>query len=32
VEVRADCTIWVPAGWVGREGALGALMLERTGV
>jgi N-methylhydantoinase A/oxoprolinase/acetone carboxylase beta subunit len=24
-----DCTIHVPAGWVGRVGELGALLLER---
>jgi N-methylhydantoinase A/oxoprolinase/acetone carboxylase beta subunit len=29
VEVRADCTIWIPAGWTGREGPLGSLVLER---
>jgi N-methylhydantoinase A/oxoprolinase/acetone carboxylase beta subunit len=29
VEVREDCTIWVPAGWTGREGPLGSLVLER---
>ncbi len=28
VVVRDDCTIWVPRGWVGRPGALGALVLE----
>ena len=28
VIARADCTVWVPAGWVGRRGPLGALMLE----
>ena len=28
VEVREDCTIWVPAGWTGREGPLGSLILE----
>ena len=31
VEVREDCTIWVPAGWTGREGPLGSLVLERDG-
>ena len=30
VEIREDCTIWVPAGWTGREGPLGSLVLERT--
>ena len=29
VEVREDCTIWVPAGWTGREGPLGSLVLTR---
>jgi N-methylhydantoinase A/oxoprolinase/acetone carboxylase beta subunit len=29
VEVREDCTIWVPEGWTGREGPLGSLLLER---
>jgi N-methylhydantoinase A/oxoprolinase/acetone carboxylase beta subunit len=24
-----DCTVWVPAGWRGRPGAAGALLLER---
>ena len=28
---RDDCTVWVPAGWSGSEGALGALVLRRTG-
>lgn len=28
VVVRDDCTIWVPEGWVGRDGALGSLVLE----
>ncbi|MFZ4517353.1 MAG: hydantoinase/oxoprolinase family protein [Microthrixaceae bacterium] len=27
--VRDDCTIWVPQGWVGSEGALGSLVLRR---
>lgn len=30
VEVREDCTIWIPAGWSGREGPLGSLILTRT--
>jgi N-methylhydantoinase A/oxoprolinase/acetone carboxylase beta subunit len=30
VEVREDCTIWVPEGWTGREGPLGSLVLERS--
>ncbi len=30
VEVREDCTIWIPAGWTGREGPLGSLVLERS--
>lgn len=29
VVAREDCTIWVPEGWIGREGALGALVLRR---
>jgi N-methylhydantoinase A/oxoprolinase/acetone carboxylase beta subunit len=29
VEVREDCTIWAPAGWTGREGPLGSLVLAR---
>ena len=24
-----DCTIWVPDGWVAREGAAGALVIRR---
>jgi N-methylhydantoinase A/oxoprolinase/acetone carboxylase beta subunit len=28
VVVRDDCTIWVPEGWVGRDGALGSLVLD----
>ena len=28
---RDDCTIWIPPGWSGREGALGALILTREG-
>ena len=28
VIARSDCTVWVPAGWVGRRGPLGALVLE----
>ena len=31
VVVREDCTIWVPAGWTGRPGALGSLVLEPVG-
>jgi len=31
VEVREDCTIWVPDGWAGREGPLGSLVLRRSG-
>ena len=31
VEVREDCTIWVPDGWAGREGPLGSLVLLRSG-
>jgi N-methylhydantoinase A/oxoprolinase/acetone carboxylase beta subunit len=27
---REDCTIWVPEGWVGEPGPLGALILRRT--
>ena len=30
VVAEADCTTWVPAGWAGRVGAGGALVLERT--
>ena len=30
VEVREDCTIWIPPGWTGREGPLGSLILERS--
>ena len=30
VVVREDCTIWVPEGWTGEEGALGTLVLERS--
>lgn len=30
VEVREDCTIWVPAGWTGTEGPLGSLILEQS--
>ncbi len=30
VEIREDCTIWVPAGWTGREGPLGSLVLTHT--
>ncbi len=30
VEVREDCTIWIPAGWTGHEGPLGSLILQRT--
>lgn len=26
-----DCTIWVPEGWEGSEGALGSLVLRRVG-
>lgn len=26
---RDDCTIWVPDGWTGRPGPLGALVLTR---
>jgi N-methylhydantoinase A/oxoprolinase/acetone carboxylase beta subunit len=29
VEGRTDCTIWVPDGWTGRAGPLGALVLTR---
>ncbi|MHB1138854.1 MAG: hydantoinase/oxoprolinase family protein, partial [Microthrixaceae bacterium] len=31
VIVREECTIWVPEGWVGVEGALGTLVLTRPG-
>jgi hypothetical protein len=31
VVARDDCTIWIPEGWEGREGALGALVLRRSG-
>lgn len=31
VVVREDCTLWVPEGWVGRAGPLGALVLARDG-
>jgi N-methylhydantoinase A/oxoprolinase/acetone carboxylase beta subunit len=31
VVARQDCTIWVGDGWVGSEGALGALVLRRVG-
>ena len=31
VLVREDCTIWVPDGWTGVPGALGSLVLTRTG-
>jgi N-methylhydantoinase A/oxoprolinase/acetone carboxylase beta subunit len=27
---REDCTIWVPKGWTGEPGPLGALVLRRT--
>jgi len=30
VVARDDCTLWVPAGWAGRPGPLGSLVLERT--
>jgi 5-oxoprolinase (ATP-hydrolysing) len=29
---REDCTIWVPEGWTGEPGPLGALVLRRTPV
>ncbi|MCZ7628551.1 MAG: hypothetical protein M5U19_05620 [Microthrixaceae bacterium] len=29
VVARDDCTIWIPEGWHGRRGALGALVLQR---
>ena len=29
VLAEADCTIWVPEGWVAEPGALGALVLRR---
>ena len=29
VVVREDCTIWVPDGWVGEPGPLGALVLRQ---
>lgn len=28
---EADCTIWVPDGWVAEPGALGALVIHRSG-
>jgi hypothetical protein len=28
VVVRDDCTVWVPAGWVGEPGPLGSLVLR----
>jgi N-methylhydantoinase A/oxoprolinase/acetone carboxylase beta subunit len=31
VIAEADCTIWVPEGWVARPGAAGALVLRREG-
>ena len=31
VVVRDDCTVWVPAGWVGEPGPLGSLVLRRSG-
>lgn len=31
VVAEEDCTIWVPAGWRGRPGVGGALVLERDG-
>lgn len=31
VVVRDDCTIWVPPGWRGEPGTLGALVLRRVG-
>ncbi len=31
VVAREDCTIWIPDGWSGTEGPLGALILERIG-
>ena len=31
VVAREDCTIWIPAGWEGREGPLGTLVLRRSG-
>jgi len=29
VEVREECTIWIPEGWSGTEGPLGTLVLHR---
>lgn len=29
VIAEADCTVWVPPGWRARQGAVGALVLER---
>jgi N-methylhydantoinase A/oxoprolinase/acetone carboxylase beta subunit len=29
VIAEPDCTIWVPDGWVARQGEAGALVLER---
>jgi N-methylhydantoinase A/oxoprolinase/acetone carboxylase beta subunit len=31
VVARPDCTIWVPEGWRGEPGNVGALVLRRTG-
>ncbi|HEX2383641.1 MAG TPA: hydantoinase/oxoprolinase family protein [Acidimicrobiales bacterium] len=32
VIAEPDCTIWIPAGWVARVGAAGALVIERTAI
>jgi hypothetical protein len=29
VLTEADCTVWIPEGWVGEPQALGALVLRR---
>lgn len=31
VIAEADCTVWVAEGWVARQGAAGALVLQRAG-
>jgi len=31
VVAEADCTVWVPDGWIGEPGALGAWILRRSG-
>jgi N-methylhydantoinase B/oxoprolinase/acetone carboxylase alpha subunit/N-methylhydantoinase A/oxoprolinase/acetone carboxylase beta subunit len=31
VAIEADCTVWIPEGWVAEPGALGAWILTRAG-